>query len=117
MQPPTSQLASASDVLDSRAASNGGLHHRIVRWLRRKCCRHQFNLGDQQLTGIQEQERPADNATYAEWMQWYQSRDKDPAHTKRVSWPCVKCGEVFYAHCGLDILSRHGKIMPPNGKS
>ena len=31
MQPPTDQLTSAVDVLDSRAASNGGLHHRIVR--------------------------------------------------------------------------------------
>ena len=65
------------------------------------------------LTGIQEQKRPAENATYAEWMEWHLGRDKDPAHTKRVSWPCAKCGEVFYAHCGLDILN-HGKIMPPN---
>ena len=107
---------SVQDVTEQSQRVARGSLRRVVQWLRRKCCRHQFALCDQQLTGIQEQERPADNATYADWMQWHQSRDKDPAHTKRVSWPCVKCGEVFYAHCGLDIL-RHGTIKPLNAQA
>lgn len=111
--PRTMKSKSVQDVTEQSQGVARGSLRRMVQWLRRKCCRHQFALCDQQLTGIQEQERPAPNASYAEWMQWYRNRDKDPAHTKRVSWPCVKCGEVFYAHCGLDIL-RHGTIKPLN---
>jgi hypothetical protein len=86
---------------------------RVVRWLRQKLCRHVFRYDDLLLTGIKEQERPAENATYKEWMEWFQNRDKEPAFTKRVSWPCVKCGRTFYGQCGLEIMS-HGKLMPPN---
>ena len=26
----------------------------------------------------------------------------------RVQWPCSKCGKVFKAHCGLDIVPANG---------
>ncbi|SPF56584.1 hypothetical protein SBF1_9290003 [Candidatus Desulfosporosinus infrequens] len=32
-----------------------------------------------------------------------------PNFKKRVQWKCHKCGEIFFAHCGLDIL-KLGKI-------
>lgn len=92
---------------------NRGWFQRMVRWLRWKFCRHEFRWDDLKQTGIKEQERPADNASYDEWLQWHINTIKEPAFTHGVSWPCVKCGRTFYAHCGLDIL-RHGKIMPPN---
>jgi hypothetical protein len=28
-----------------------------------------------------------------------------------VTWPCSKCGKVFKAHCGLDIVPRHGDMF------
>jgi len=89
---------------------------RGVRWLRPIVCRHQFRLSDQSLTGIPEPEMPSAHASYAACLEWYQMRDKHPSFTKRVQWPCAKCGKVFYAHCGLDVLSRYGTIQPPNTK-
>lgn len=61
---------------------------RIIRSIREWFCRHEFQLAD--LNKINED------------------------GPERVSWPCVKCGKVFTAHCGLDIAPRHGFIIPPN---
>lgn len=27
---------------------------------------------------------------------------------KRIKWPCAKCGKIFYAHCGVDIIGVMG---------
>ena len=35
---------------------------------------------------------------------------------ERVSWPCSKCGKMFFAHCGLSIAPDHGKIINYNIK-
>jgi hypothetical protein len=91
-----------------------GLLHPVVVWMRQTFCRHKFQLGDQTLTGIPEQEKPAPNASYGEWMEYFSSRNKHPSHTQRIKWPCAKCGKVFYEHCGLDVLSKHGEIIPHN---
>ncbi len=80
-------------------------------WLRRIFCIHKFRLGDQSFTKIPEPTPPPWNAGYDEWSQYLQDRDKHVSHTRRIQWPCAKCGKVFYAHCGLDILSRHGGIF------
>jgi hypothetical protein len=66
-------------------------NNRIGRWLqlfREWKCGHVFELSDLGKTG--------------------ESEDGD----RRVSWPCMKCGKVFFAHCGLDISPRHGPIAP-----
>lgn len=82
---------------------------KIKTWLRQTTCLHYFKLSDLSLTGIVAPEPPAKNARYDEWEKWFQNQDKVDAFTKRVQWPCAKCGKMFFAHCGLDILS-HGTL-------
>ena len=36
--------------------------------------------------------------------------NRDSDGEDRVEWPCQRCGEVFTAHCGLDIVPKHGYI-------
>ena len=74
----------------------------------RKSCSHEFRLKDLQLTGIPELPEPKAK-DYKAWQQYYSEIYKHDSHTKRVSLNCRKCGEIFYAHCGLDIISK-GKI-------
>lgn len=52
--------------------------------LKQKVCSHAFAINDLKKTG------------------------KDEDSKERVSWPCVKCGKVFLANCGLDISPKHG---------
>ncbi len=49
-------------------------------WFKKVACRHTFDLAD------------------------LESRGSDG----NVRWPCAKCGKVYVAHCGLEILS-HGR--------
>ena len=69
-------------------------------------CKHEFALDDLRRTGIPEPEKPHGN-DYKEWCEYFGKRYDHDSVTKRVAWPCAKCGEVFYAHCGLDIY-KHG---------
>lgn len=73
-------------------------------------CSHEFDWDDLERTNIPPLERPPDYATQAEWNRYYRNRDKHESVTKRVKWPCWKCGKTFYAHCGLNILE-HGKAV------
>lgn len=41
--------------------------------------------------------------------------NRDSHGDDRVRWACDRCGRVFTAHCGLDIVPRHGPIMPRSG--
>lgn len=85
---------------------------KFLKWLRP--CNHEFNTKDLELTGIPPLERPSNypyRASYHEWQEYYSNLDKHPSHTKRVVWPCNKCREKFYAHCGLDIAPKNGFIM------
>jgi hypothetical protein len=70
-------------------------------------------MADLKKTGIPEPPEPTKN-DYNEWNKWYETiySFKHESHTKRVVWPCSKCGKVFYAHCGLDISPKHGFIVP-----
>lgn len=77
------------------------------RWFRPVVCRHEFKLIDLDRTNIPEPVLAPD-ATYEQAMQFYGEQMTCRAFTHRVRWPCAKCGQVFHAHCGLDILSRHG---------
>ena len=79
-----------------------------MRWnfWRRKCA-HEFRLSDMKQTGILLPVKPSTNSFEA-WTAYYRTVGQHPSHLKRISWPCRKCGEVFNAHCGLDIL-QHGK--------
>lgn len=79
----------------------------LLGWLKPRVCRHRFAIEDLKKTGIPELEKPATNG-YQEWADYYSARDKHEGHTKRVAWPCDKCGKVFYAHCGLDISPEYG---------
>jgi hypothetical protein len=73
--------------------------------IKRKCA-HEFALADLRLTGIPELEKPTTNG-YVEWEKYFREVYTHDSTTKRVEWPCCKCGEVFYAHCGLDVY-KHG---------
>lgn len=79
-------------------------------WLRQGTCRHEFRMGEQQLTGIPKPPEPAKNASYDVWLKYLSALNKSDWHLKRIRWPCCKCGKVFHAHCGLDII-KHGKIQ------
>ena len=58
---------------------------KLKTWLKQIFCRHRFNLKDLKGTGLEGK--------------------------KRVSWECFKCGRVFYAHCGLDIIPTKGHVV------
>ena len=75
-------------------------------------CRHQFRLDDLKKTGIPEPEKPPNGSSVDDWMRYHQLCYTGDHHTKRVVWPCAKCGKVFHAHCGLDISPTHGPIIP-----
>ncbi len=85
--------------------------NKFFKWLQVKSCNHRFRLGDQSLTGIPEPEKPAKNASYAVWETYWLGLEKSDWHRKRIQWPCAKCGKMFYAHCGLDILSKYGTLQ------
>ena len=72
----------------------------------KQTCAHEFALTDLRLTGIPELENPTTNR-YAEWEKYFREIYTHESVTKRMAWSCCKCGEVFYAHCGLDVY-KHG---------
>ena len=77
--------------------------------LLRPTCRHKFDMADLKQTGIPELEPPKTRG-YKEWERYHTEIYKHDSVTKRVRWPCAKCGKVFYAHCGLDI-GHEGNII------
>ena len=83
----------------------------IVMWLKQHFCRHSFAIEDLTLTGIPAPQKPAAGSGYAEWENYYKILYTGEHHTKRVRWPCAKCGKVFFAHCGLDISPAHGLTL------
>ncbi len=88
----------------------------LVRGVFARACRHEFRLGDQSLTGIPIPEQPPRGASWKDCQKWADEVicGNHPSHTQRVQWPCCKCGKVFFGHCGLDVLSKHGHIASPN---
>lgn len=86
--------------------------HKLKKWFQKKTCKHGFLLGDLKQTGISEPPPPKGRG-YQEWADYFQiiNSYEHESHTKRVVWPCAKCGKEFYAHCGLDILGTHGNII------
>ena len=88
-------------VEETSHAFGASLLKRLLGRFKRKC-KHEFALNDLRLTGIPEPEKPTGN-DYKAWCEYFGKRYDHDSFTKRVAWPCAKCGEVFYAHCGLDI--------------
>lgn len=84
----------------------------LFNWAKKKMCKHAFAMKDLKQTGIAELPTPK-GRDYQEWKDYFKivNSFKHASHTKRVKWPCAKCGKVFYAHCGLDILGTHGNIF------
>lgn len=76
----------------------------LANWFQKKICKHRFAYEDLRQTGIKEIEPPKENS-YEAWCKYYESYWTQEAVTKRVVWPCDKCGKKFYAHCGLDIIN------------
>ena len=85
----------------------------MLRWLKRKVCRHEFCLKDLKQTHLPEPVKPV-SKSYAEWSH-YLFLTTHESYIHRVIWPCQKCGKIFYAHCGLDITPFHGPIATPRG--
>ncbi len=86
------------------------LFDRFVMWLKRRTCRHSFALEALKLTDIPEPVKPEVN-DYAGWTRYWDEYYSGDWVTKRVRWPCAKCGKVFYDHCGLDISPEHGPMF------
>lgn len=84
------------------------LNKLINLFLRKVVCQHEFMIKDLKLTGIPDLPPPTTN-DYGLWQKYFEEVYTHESHTKRVSWPCCKCGKVFYAHCGLDI-DKYGKL-------
>ena len=76
-------------------------------WIRQSVCLHEFDLDDLQITDIPPPKKPENN-DYAGWADYLATYYDSDYVTKRVMWPCCKCGKLFYACCGLDIYA-HGK--------
>jgi hypothetical protein len=72
----------------------------LTRRVRQRFCSHAFNLGELALTNIPVPDGLRVPEIY-----------RHEGHKKRVSWPCAKCGRVFYGSCGLDISPKHGPIL------
>ena len=77
--------------------------------IKQSFCNHKFDLDELKLTGIPELEKPTTD-DYELWVKYFQEVYTHESHTKRVQLPCSKCGKVFYAHCGLDIISEKNLI-------
>ncbi len=103
-QPETAALPTGDAV-----ECGNGIFNKIYIFFRKKYCKHEFDLNDLRKTNIPEPAKPTSN-NYEEWCKYYSAPHEHDSHTKRVMWPCSKCGKVFYAHCGLDILS-HGTAI------
>lgn len=82
---------------------------KILNAFKKRVCSHEFRLSDMKLTGIPELEKPKDD-DYAGWKKYYRDIYDHDSVKKRVSLPCCKCGEMFYAQCGLDIICK-GKVI------
>lgn len=84
----------------------------LFKWFRKKFCKHRFAIEDLIITGIKELPAP-ETGGYDAWIEHFRivNSCKHPSHTHRVYWACDKCGKVFYAHCGLDIIGTHGTMF------
>lgn len=69
-------------------------------------CNHEFKAKDIRLTNIAGPAKPAKNDGYKAWSEYLTAIYKHDSHTKRVSCNCAKCGELHYAHCGLDLKGK-----------
>ena len=87
----------------------GDMILKALLYLRQLKCNHKFDMADLKQTGIPELEPPKTRG-YKEWERYFTAIYKHESVTKRVRWPCSKCGKVFYAHCGLDI-GHEGNII------
>ena len=76
----------------------------MFKLFKRIICVHKFAIEDMELTNIPELEKP-EGRGYDEWSKYFSEYYEHDSITKRVKWPCDKCGKIFYAHCGLDITT------------
>lgn len=83
--------------------------NKFLTMLFKRLCKHTFDLKDLKQTNIPELKPPTENDS-DKWDHYFKTHTKHESFTKRVKWPCTKCGKVFYAHCGLDILGTYGQI-------
>ena len=74
---------------------------RLVIRMKQALCRHKFYTEQISPKDYTPPDRPDGISICDEY--------RHPSFTKRVCWPCGKCGKRFYAHCGLDIVGTHGK--------
>lgn len=87
------------------------LIRKLMRRPRTVVCSHKFLLKDLALTGIPQPLKPESKWNYDAWAKYNNELYNGESFTKRVKWPCRKCGKVFYAHCGLDISPHYGPIV------
>ncbi len=78
--------------------------------IRLRSCKHEFYLDDLKRTEIPEPERPANGDGYEAHIKWHREIYTHPSYTERVEWACFKCGQIFRAHCGLDISPSKGDV-------
>jgi hypothetical protein len=76
-----------------------------MNWLRKLICSHEFRIKDIALTNIPLPAEPV-NGSFNDWQEYHTNYYVAEGNTKRVSCACHKCGEIQYAHCGLDLKGK-----------
>lgn len=114
-------LAWEVEINITLAPTKSGKPGWLSRWVvraRAHMCRHEFHYEDLALIGIPVPPMPPRGAPWKECLKWADQTvgGNHPSHTQRVRWTCCKCGKVFFAHCGLDVLAKHGRVSSHNAK-
>lgn len=78
---------------------------RIIKRLFSTACNHEFDTKNIEKTNIPEKKKPETN-DYHEWMSYYKELYHHPSVANRVKCKCNKCGEVFFADCGLHLKGK-----------
>lgn len=99
--------------MKEKAGKSASFLERIVGLFKRRICKHMFAIEDLKFTGIPEPKKPSGSDSYKKsaWDKYFDEYWNGDWNKKRVKWPCAICGEVFYAHCGLDISPKNGFIF------
>lgn len=81
----------------------------MFNWFRNKTCSHVFEAKNIELTHIPELPKPKTRG-YQEWWEYFDKVYDHDSIKKRIKCDCEKCGETFFAHCGLDLM-KIGKLL------
>ena len=68
-------------------------------------CQHEFDIDSIKNSNFEPLPKP-DRSDYFGWKDYYRRIYQHDSVAKRVNSQCIKCGEVIYADCGLNLKGR-----------